>query len=167
MRITPLDISRQEFRRTMRGYDMDEVDSFLDEVSNEYEEIIKENSLLHDRIKGMEEKVNEYREMEKAMENALVSVEKVSEEIKLNAQKEAELITKEAELKAKEIRQEGEEVSKKLREDIIDLKSQKQILLSKLRTTINAHLKMIEFEDREDDEDLKPENGASQGQIDT
>ena len=161
MRITPLDISRQEFRRTLRGYDVDEVNSFLDEVSREFEGLISDNSHLQDRIKTIEEKVNEYREMEKAMENALISVEKVSEETKLNAQKEAELMIREAELKAKELWSEGEDISKKLRDDIIDLKKQKQIFMSKLKTTIEAHLKMIEFDDEEDEEDIAIGGGES------
>ena len=162
MRITPLDISRQEFRRTMRGYDVDEVNSFLDEVSREFEGLINDNSHLQVRIKTIEDKVNEYREMEKAMENALISVEKVSEETKLNAQKEAELMIREAELKAKELWSEGEDISRKLREDIMELKKQKQILLSKLKTTIEAHLKMIEFDDEEDKEDIAIGGGESQ-----
>lgn len=152
MKITPLDISRQEFRRVMRGYDVDEVDSFLDTVSNEYEELMKENAHLRERIKTLEDKVGEYREMEKAMENALISVERVSEEIKLNAQKEAELMIREAELKARDILREGDALSKKLREDIVELKRQRQILRSKLKATIETHLKMIEFEDEEDQE---------------
>jgi cell division initiation protein len=160
MKITPLDISRQEFRRVMRGYDVDEVDSFLDTVSNEYEELTKENSRLRERIKTLEDKVGEYREMEKAMENALISVERVSEEIKLNAQKEAELMIREAELKARDILREGDALSKKLREDIVELKRQRQILRSKLKATIETHLKMIEFEDEEDQESPDTEGSS-------
>jgi cell division initiation protein len=44
MKITPLDIQQQQFRVKFRGFDMVEVDNFLDQVANEFEELLRENN---------------------------------------------------------------------------------------------------------------------------
>ena len=54
MRITPLDIYQQEFKRVLRGIDPDEVEDFLERVADDYEQVLKENSTLKDRIESLE-----------------------------------------------------------------------------------------------------------------
>ncbi|NVM02542.1 MAG: DivIVA domain-containing protein, partial [Candidatus Helarchaeota archaeon] len=41
MKLTPLDIKRQEFKKVMRGYDVIEVDAFLEMVADEYESLLR------------------------------------------------------------------------------------------------------------------------------
>ena len=50
MKITPLEIKRQQFKKTMRGYDTVEVETFLEMVSNDMEDLIRENREQKDKI---------------------------------------------------------------------------------------------------------------------
>ena len=45
MKITPIDISKQEFKKIMRGYDPVEVDTFLEMLGNEYENLINSREI--------------------------------------------------------------------------------------------------------------------------
>ena len=65
MRITPLDIRKQEFRKAMRGLDAEEVYAFLSTVGDEYEAILNDNKALRERVLELDDKVLEYRSMEK------------------------------------------------------------------------------------------------------
>ncbi|MGQ9630902.1 MAG: DivIVA domain-containing protein [bacterium] len=157
MKITPLDIHQQEFKRSMRGYDVEEVDEFLDMVADEYENLIKENASLKEQIKELVEKNNSYREIERAMESALMSVEKVKEDLRLNAEREAELVLRNAEIKANEIRSEAEQQVRKLRNEILELKKQRQLFEAKLRAAIEIHLRMLEESTKDEGGEVNPE----------
>ena len=59
MRITPMDIEQQEFSRSFRGYNEEEVDDFLDKIVKDYEELINENVRLNEEIEKIQEKLKE------------------------------------------------------------------------------------------------------------
>ncbi|HHU21946.1 MAG TPA: DivIVA domain-containing protein [Clostridiales bacterium] len=108
--MTPQDIREKAFEKAVfGGYDMAAVDDFLEEVSNDYASIYKENTVLKSKIKVLVEKVEEYRSSEEAMRLTLLSAQKLgvqietearekSEGILAAAKKEAERITKQAKL---------------------------------------------------------------------
>ena len=52
MKITPVEITNKEFKRTMRGYSTDEVDEFLDEVVEDFEALYRENASLKDKLEA-------------------------------------------------------------------------------------------------------------------
>ena len=96
MRITAMDINNKEFKKGLRGYNADEVHDFLDEVSDEYETIYKENSTLRERISFLEEKLDHHVNIESTIQNTLVLAQNAAEQAKFCAQKESELIIKNA-----------------------------------------------------------------------
>lgn len=59
MKITPLDIQQQQFRVKFRGFDMVEVDNFLDVVANEYEELLREINQLKEEGRQKSEKIQQ------------------------------------------------------------------------------------------------------------
>lgn len=101
--LTPLDIHNREFRRSLRGYDIDEVDEFLDEVIRDFETLYKENLDLKEKIQKQDDNINKYKELEETLQNTLVLVQQLSEEVKQNAEQEAKLIIWEAQKKAEQI----------------------------------------------------------------
>lgn len=103
MKLTPLDIHHQEFRRSIRGYDDKEVDDFLDTVADEFERLFKENIDLSERIEAANEKVRSYQQLETTLHNTLVSAQRSAEEIVATAREEAAGILRDADLKAKEV----------------------------------------------------------------
>lgn len=72
MKITPLDIQQQQFRVRFRGFDMVEVDNFLDLLSNEFEELLKENNQLREEDRRKLARINELEAEEKELHNTLV-----------------------------------------------------------------------------------------------
>jgi cell division initiation protein len=154
MRITPLDIRKQEFRRTMRGLDTEEVYAFLTTVADEYEAILNDNKALKERLLELDDKVQEYRNMEKTLRNTLLTAERVNVEAKENARREAGLIIKEAEIEAEQALRNIRNDQIALRSSIQELKRQKESYISRIRMVAEAHLSFIRSaeNDMEDDD---------------
>jgi cell division initiation protein len=96
--LTPLDVRKKkgDFRRVIRGYDPDSVDNFLDEVVARMEELVRENQGLAGKSSSMSEAIADYRDRERAMNEALVSAQQLREGMREQAQREADLVLREA-----------------------------------------------------------------------
>jgi len=100
MKITPLEVKRQQFKKVMRGYDPVEVDTFLDMLSNELEDLIKRNKDLSDKTIELEVGLRDYKNMEKTLQQTLMQAQETSGKSIENSRKEADLIVQEAQMKA-------------------------------------------------------------------
>lgn len=107
-RITPIEIENKEFQRTLFGLKKGNVDAFLEELLENYEEIYKENMSLKDKLNNLNDVVVYYKDMEETLKNTLVAAEKTSEEIVEVAKKNAEQIENEAYVTARTIVSEAE-----------------------------------------------------------
>ncbi len=152
MRITPLDIQQKQFSNKFRGFDIEEVDSFLELIREEMEELLRENANLREEAKRFEKQLKEYKSIETNLRDALVSTQKIIEEHKNNAQKEAALIIKEAELRADEALKQAQEKVIKIHEDITDLKGVRRHFKEELSRLIQSHLSMMEFDNEREEE---------------
>ena len=95
--LTPLDIENKKFsKQMMNGYNVDEVDDFLDELTADYEKLYKENSEIKTKVEEMENNLSKYRNIETTLQNTLMIAQTTAEEVKSVAQKEAEQILKNA-----------------------------------------------------------------------
>lgn len=103
MRLTPMDITNKEFKKSLRGFDCEEVDEFLDKVVEDYEFIYKENSSLKEKIKANNDRIKHYEQIEETIQNTLLLAQNAAEQAKLVAQKEAEMILNSANESAKKI----------------------------------------------------------------
>ena len=144
MRITPLDVRKQEFRRGVRGLDADEVYAFLATVADEYEVVLTDNKKLRDRVIELDEKVGEYRNMEKTLRDTLLTAERVMTEARQNARKEADLILRDAQMKA------SQEVAgingrvEALHQQIRELRGHRDSYLARLHSLSEAQLGLID-----------------------
>ncbi|MCX7724288.1 MAG: DivIVA domain-containing protein [Thermodesulfovibrio sp.] len=153
MRITPLDIQQKQFKVRFRGFDMEEVYSFLELVREELEELLKENSMLKEKVAILESQLEEYRKIEQSLRDTLMTAQRLVEDYQTNARKEAELIIKEAELKAESIIREAQEKVVKIHEDIVELKGIRRHFKEEIRRLIEAHLRMLEFDKEREGEE--------------
>ena len=147
MRITPLDIQQKQFPVRFRGFDMEEVDSFLELIREELEEILRENVSLRENVRRLDEQLKEYKSIESTLKNTLISTQEMVEEYKNNIKKNAELIRKEAELEAEKIIREAQNKVIKIHEDITDLKGIRRHFKEELRRLIESHRRMIDFDE--------------------
>ncbi|MBZ0157598.1 MAG: DivIVA domain-containing protein [Alphaproteobacteria bacterium] len=153
MRLTPLDIQQKQFPMRFRGFDVDEVYSFLELMREELEELLRENASLKEQLGRADEQISEYKKMETTLRETLITTQQMVEDYKSNARKEAELIMKEAELKADSIIKEAQEKVVKIHEDIVDLKGIRRHFKEEIRRLIESHLKMLEFDKEREGED--------------
>ncbi len=143
MRITPLDVRKQEFRKVVRGLDADEVRAFLITVADEYEAVLVDNKQLRERILGLEDKIGEYRNMEKTLRDTLMTAERVLTETKDNAIKEADLLIKDAELQARRILDGLRTEAEAVRREIVQLHQEKESYLSRFKGLVEAQDRFV------------------------
>ena len=86
--ITPLDIENKKFsKRAINGYNTEEVDDFLDELTIAYEKIYKEASDSKQIIEGLNADLAKYKSMEATLQNTLVMAQSTAEDVKNVANK--------------------------------------------------------------------------------
>jgi len=101
--LTPLDIRKQEFRKSLRGYDTLGVDDFRARVADALERAIRERSILEERLAALTEHLRVFREREKAMNEALVAAQQLRQDTRAAAEREGQVIVREAEAEAKRL----------------------------------------------------------------
>ena len=92
MKLTPMDISNKEFKKGFRGYDCDEVDEFINEIIENYEELYKENSRLKENLSRVNEKLEHYVKIENTIQNTLLLAQNAAEQAREASQKESDII---------------------------------------------------------------------------
>jgi cell division initiation protein len=103
MKLTPLDIHHKEFGHSLRGYNEEQVDQFLDEVADEFERLFKENIDQAERLEAANERVRSYQAIEATLNNTMVAAQQSAEAIVAKAGQESETMLRDAELKSKEL----------------------------------------------------------------
>lgn len=151
MNLTTLDIKQKQFKMRFRGFDMREVDSFLEEITSEMEAMLREMDTLKDDKASLEAQVASYRDSEKALRDTLMAAQKMAEDMKAASHRDAELKVKEAELQAENILNGARTELAKVDEEMAELKRIKKRFSLKLRGVIEDHLKMLAYEDREEE----------------
>ena len=101
--LTPLEIENKKFAKQMvNGYSVDEVDQFLDDLTEDYTKIYKENTEIKAKLEELEENVSRYKTIENTLQSTLVIAQKTAEDTKNVAREQADQIIKQAENEAKE-----------------------------------------------------------------
>ena len=144
MRITPLDVRKQEFRRSVRGLDPDEVHAFLATVADEYEAVLTDNKQLREKVVELDEKVAEYRNMERTLRDTLLTAERVMTEARQNARKEAELIMRDAQVKAHDATASIQAQVDALRGQMRELRGQRDAFLARLQSLAESQIGLAE-----------------------
>jgi len=103
MTLTPMDINNKEFKKGVMGYKVDEVDEFLDEVVENYEELYKDNALLKEKLTALNEQLEHYTKIETTIQNTLVLAQNAADQAKNSSEKEAEMLIKNANETAQKI----------------------------------------------------------------
>jgi cell division initiation protein len=145
MKITPLDVEQKQFRIRFRGFDVREVDSFLEQLAHQFTALISDNEDQKKEIQRLVGEIREYRDREDAFKEAMINSQKALDDMRSNAEKEAELIIAEAEMKAEKILSTTHNRLTQLHEDISELKRQRMQLEVELGTILEAHRKLLEM----------------------
>ncbi len=146
-----MQIQVKDFTKSLRGYDINEVRDFLDEVAKQVESMAYENKTLRDKIREKELSILEYRDRESMLKDTMYTAQKVTEDIKKDASRDATNIMTQAKLRADSMLKQAQQDLKAVVEETSRLKKQKLELSAQLRSTLETHLRLldrIEHEDR-------------------
>ena len=145
MGVTPLVIKQKEFSIRFRGFDVQEVDGFLEEAARELESqeaalesLKQENHRLNLENQG-------YRKREDSMKNAMIQSQKVLDQMKENAEKTVQVTIANAEVEAEKILSRAHKRLAQLHSDIIELKRQRIQLEMQISSVLESHSKLLEM----------------------
>lgn len=155
MKLAPMDIQKQRFNIKMRGYDVEEVHSFLATVAEQVEQLIRDNDLLKKDFDHLKQSMEEYEERENVLKNTLVTAQRASDQLKENAHKEAQILVKEAEVKATKILDLAQKQITKLQEDILQLRMRKKHMQDAVITQLEALKQLIQIQKEEEEQEKK------------
>ena len=145
MKITPIDIQQQQFKIKFRGFDVREVDTFLEQTANFVEALLSRNKILREEIRRLKLEGQGYKKREETFKRAMLHSEKVLEQMKQNAQKSAELTIADAEVKAEKTLSRAQNRLAQLHEDITELKRQRMQIEVQIRSILESHSKLLEI----------------------
>ena len=145
MKMTPIDIQQQQFKTRFRGFDVREVDTFLEQTSGAFETLQRENEEYQEEIRRLELEIQGYKKREETFKRALLNSQKVLDQMKENARKSAELIIAEAEVKAEKILNKSHNRLAQLHEDIAELKRQRTQIEVQISSVIEGHSRLLEI----------------------
>ncbi|MFD2306564.1 DivIVA domain-containing protein [Enterococcus termitis] len=176
MALTPLDIQNKNFSTKMRGYNQDDVDDFLDQVTKDYEDSLQKTRELEKSLKHAEEKLQYFNELKDALNQSIIVAQDTADKVKTSANKESEVIVTSAENtanemissaekrstnlitsaeeKAKEILTDATDRARQLAAETDDLKKKTRVFHQRLSLMLEAQLEQVKSE--EWNELLKP-----------
>jgi cell division initiation protein len=143
MHITPLDIRKQPFRKTFKGFDTDQVNTFLNMVADQLEDIISRSNELATQLKSNEQKLEHYTRIEKTLNETLLTAQRATDEARVNAQKEAELILKDAQLRAARYEEEARRRAEAIESDMVALRNQRDSFLARFKAMLRTQLDLL------------------------
>lgn len=143
MKLTPLDIKKQEFKSTFRGYDPLEVNTFLEMVADEYEELQNERNQLNNEISTLRTQLKDYQQVEHTLKQTLMNAQESVNRARVNTEKEANLIIHEAELKAEKILERARRDLEKMKNELIIVRSQKESFAKRLKHLLESQIELI------------------------
>jgi len=144
VKLTPLDIRKQEFKKSMRGFDPEEVEAFLIMVADEMELLLREKNQLNDELIKLRTQLRDYQQVEHTLRDTLMKATNTVEESRMNSLREAELRIHEAELQAEKIIEQAKEELQELRSEINLVKAQKESFSRRLRHLLQSQIELLD-----------------------
>ena len=161
--LTPQEVASRAFpKAVMGGYNMASGDEFLDELSDDYSALYKENAVLKSKLKVLVEKVEDYRATEDSMRATLLTAQKMADSIVKEAEQKRDGMLAEARAEAQS--QMGE-LDRQRRESEARLAQGKQELADFIATARSACEKELEFLSRLDSLAVSPEQPSTDAQM--
>jgi len=149
MKVSPIRIKKQEFNKTLRGYDPEEVQAFLDRLADEFDELQKENESFKTELENANAHLAEFRRIEKNLQDTLLKAQESSSKAIDSVKKQTSLMIKEAEIKANQILEKARENANEIRDAVIKLREERDLLIIRLKAMVEsqAHLFEIKVKD--------------------
>ena len=150
--ITPLDIENKRFsKQVMNGYNVDEVDDFLDDLTVDYTKIYKEANDLRTKVDELNQSLDHYKQIESTLQNTLMMAQATAEDVKKVARQQAEQIVSEAKGTAQEKARELDNEIVLKKKELDDIKKQFDIYKAKMESLLISQLELLKDVNKQDD----------------
>ena len=141
--LTPLDVRRHEFGRSLRGYDPERVDQFRNQVADEMDRLIRQNQELESKARSLHDQLKSYREREGSINDALVTAQQLRSEMRTQAERESQLTVREAQLQAEGILSGAQADIRRVEDELAALERFRRNYLTQLRVFVERQLSEI------------------------
>jgi cell division initiation protein len=145
MKVTPLDLRQQKFKTVMRGYDRAEVEAFLNETAEDYEQALRDADRLRDDLTRLQSSLDEHREGERNLRNTLLTAQKLADEIRNNAEAEGKRLVREAEGRSDLMISKAQARLDEVQREIDGLRLKRRDVENSLESTISTLRNSLEF----------------------
>ena len=145
MGITSLVVRQKEFKTRFRGFDIQEVDGFLEDVAAQLDAFDRAVEKLTDEKRRLDLENQGYRKREDTMKNAMIQSQNVLDQMKDNAKKSAQVIIASAQVEAEKILNRAHKRLSQLHSDIMELKRQRIQLEMQISSVLESHSKLLEM----------------------
>jgi cell division initiation protein len=153
MKISPMDIQRQAFGRQLRGFNREDVRTYLNLVAEEVAALQRERDALAQEVQGLRSLIDEHRERETILKNTLLTAQRVSEEIRDNARKQGESVVKEAEMQADRLLELAQNRAHDVERGILELRAHRSSLQTDIRALITRLTHLLDLQEEAEVED--------------
>ena len=158
--LTAENIQTQQFHVRFRGFDVDEVDSFLEKVAENYTLLAEENKRMTAELEEIKSKQAESQSQEETFKNAIISAQTIADEMKKKAEEEGEAAIAAAREQATALVDEANSKVARLEEDIARLQGEKDRIIEELRSFLTAQINNLDSGAPLDDTSLSPTEPA-------
>lgn len=142
--ITPQEIEEKVFKKSMRGFNCEEVDEFLDDLRVDYENLIRENESLKERVRMYSEQLNKYTNIEDTLKETLITAQTAAEDTTSAANKKARIIVEEAEFMGKQKIDEATSRVIEIRKEYDNLTAEFKMFKNKFKSLLESEIKNID-----------------------
>ena len=151
--LTPLDIENKKFsKQIVNGYNVEEVDDFLDEIGVDYAKKQKELNEVSKKVEELNASLEHYKNIEETLQNTLLMAQSTAEEVKNIAKQKADQIVNEAKSSSqKEVDYIQNQILVKKKE-LEDVQKQFDIYKAKMESLLISQLELIKEINKNDDE---------------
>lgn len=149
--LTPLDIENKKFaRKKMNGYNVEEVDDFLDELTVDYEKLYKESGELKTQIEQLKKDLEQYKNIESTLQSTLIMAQSTAEEVKKVARQQADQIISDAKGSAQKAVDDLEQEIVIKKKELDDIKKQFDIYKAKMEALLISQLELLKDVNKDD-----------------
>jgi len=144
MTLTPQDIQSKQFPVRFRGFDVEEVDAFLELVAEQYMMLEEENKTLQLKCDTLQSELDSLKTEESSFKDAIISAQKVADEMKRKSEQEAEELLRQAREEVKNLKDEANREVAELETRVDELRGVQARLHDELKATVHRYLEQIE-----------------------
>jgi cell division initiation protein len=150
MKLTALEIKQQKFERSLRGYDMGEVNAFLSIMATEWEHLVGKNREMENQIQRLQEKLQHYERVESALHETLQTAKDTATQRIDNSKKEGRRIIEKSEMEAERVLREARQERQQIKQSVIRLLDRREEIIRGIKSYLELANESLNAFNRDD-----------------